>query len=302
MSLLVVGLSPPQRAGQPARAGRARPRTRRPSCSHDTVAAEPRRRGRGARHLQPGRGLRRRGQVPRAASPSCPTLLAQHSGVGAGRAHPAPLRALRGPGRPPPVLGGLRARLDGRRREPDPRPDQGRAARRRRSCDTAGRLLNDLFQQALRVGKRAHTETGIDRAGQSLVTVGLERGRARARRRWPGATALVVGAGSMGALAAHALLARPASASSSSPTAPSTAPSGSPTAVGGAARAARPACRDALAERRRRRLLHRRGRARRLPRRPACRAQRGPRRAGRSSCSTWRCRATSTPAAHDCPA
>ncbi len=40
---------------------------------------------------------------------------------------------------------------------------------------TAGRLLNDLFQQALRVGKRAHTETGIDRAGQSLVTFGLEQ-------------------------------------------------------------------------------------------------------------------------------
>lgn len=40
---------------------------------------------------------------------------------------------------------------------------------------TAGRLLNDLFQQALRVGKRAHSETGIDRAGQSLVTFGLQQ-------------------------------------------------------------------------------------------------------------------------------
>ena len=40
---------------------------------------------------------------------------------------------------------------------------------------SAGRLLNDLFQQALRVGKRAHSETGIDRAGQSLVTFGLEQ-------------------------------------------------------------------------------------------------------------------------------
>ncbi|WP_030620350.1 glutamyl-tRNA reductase [Streptomyces sclerotialus] len=40
---------------------------------------------------------------------------------------------------------------------------------------TAGRLLNDLFQQALRVGKRAHSETGIDKAGQSLVTFGLEQ-------------------------------------------------------------------------------------------------------------------------------
>ena len=40
---------------------------------------------------------------------------------------------------------------------------------------TAGRGLNELFQQALRVGKRAHAETGIDKAGQSLVTFGLER-------------------------------------------------------------------------------------------------------------------------------
>ncbi|CAM5632453.1 Glutamyl-tRNA reductase [Streptomyces rimosus subsp. rimosus] len=41
---------------------------------------------------------------------------------------------------------------------------------------TAGRLLKiDLFQQALRVGKRAHSETGIDKAGQSLVTFGLEQ-------------------------------------------------------------------------------------------------------------------------------
>ncbi|MFC4033138.1 glutamyl-tRNA reductase [Streptomyces polygonati] len=69
---------------------------------------------------------------------------------------------------------------------------------------TAGRQLNDLFQQALRVGKRAHSETGIDRAGQSLVTFGLAQltpaaGEARGKR------ALVVGAGSMSSLAAATL-------------------------------------------------------------------------------------------------
>ncbi|MGK5530086.1 glutamyl-tRNA reductase [Streptomyces sp. URMC 129] len=72
---------------------------------------------------------------------------------------------------------------------------------------TAGRLLNELFQQALRVGKRAHSETGIDRAGQSLVTFGLEQladgrdvpGWVRGRR------ALVIGAGSMSSLAAATL-------------------------------------------------------------------------------------------------
>jgi glutamyl-tRNA reductase len=39
--------------------------------------------------------------------------------------------------------------------------------------DTAGRLIHDLVQQALRVGKRAHAETGIDRAGQNVVTAAL---------------------------------------------------------------------------------------------------------------------------------
>jgi glutamyl-tRNA reductase len=72
---------------------------------------------------------------------------------------------------------------------------------------TAGRLLNDLFQQALRVGKRAHSETGIDRAGQSLVTFGLEQLALGAEvPDWArGKKALVIGAGSMSSLAAATL-------------------------------------------------------------------------------------------------
>ncbi|MFF7164494.1 glutamyl-tRNA reductase [Streptomyces sp. NPDC008086] len=72
---------------------------------------------------------------------------------------------------------------------------------------SAGRLLNDLFQQALRVGKRAHSETGIDRAGQSLVTFGLEQLSAgTAVEDWArGKRALVIGAGSMSSLAAATL-------------------------------------------------------------------------------------------------
>ena len=72
---------------------------------------------------------------------------------------------------------------------------------------TAGRLLNDLFQQALRVGKRAHSETGIDRAGQSLVTFGLEQLAYGAPvAAWlKGKRALVLGAGSMSSLAAATL-------------------------------------------------------------------------------------------------
>lgn len=72
---------------------------------------------------------------------------------------------------------------------------------------TAGRLLNDLFQQALRTGKRAHSETGIDKAGQSLVTFGLEQlARTAPVEEWVrGKRALVIGAGSMSSLAATTL-------------------------------------------------------------------------------------------------
>ncbi|MGG8409284.1 glutamyl-tRNA reductase, partial [Streptomyces sp. 12297] len=72
---------------------------------------------------------------------------------------------------------------------------------------TAGRLMNDLFQQALRVGKRAHSETGIDRAGQSLVTFGLEQlAVGMPVEEWAaGKRALVIGAGSMSSLAAATL-------------------------------------------------------------------------------------------------
>ncbi|MFF3288420.1 glutamyl-tRNA reductase [Streptomyces sp. NPDC003023] len=72
---------------------------------------------------------------------------------------------------------------------------------------TAGRLINDLFQQALRVGKRAHSETGIDRAGQSLVTFGLEQLAAGTPvETWArDKRALVIGAGSMSSLAATTL-------------------------------------------------------------------------------------------------
>ncbi|WJV46996.1 glutamyl-tRNA reductase [Streptomyces flavofungini] len=78
---------------------------------------------------------------------------------------------------------------------------------RAQELHTAGRLLNDLFQQALRVGKRAHSETGIDRAGQSLVTFGLEQlaGREPVHAWAKGKRALVIGAGSMSSLAAATL-------------------------------------------------------------------------------------------------
>ncbi|WP_226967012.1 glutamyl-tRNA reductase [Streptomyces phaeolivaceus] len=81
------------------------------------------------------------------------------------------------------------------------------ALARAQELHTAGRLLNDLFQQSLRVGKRAHSETGIDRAGQSLVTFGLEQFTAGEDvTDWArGKRAVVIGAGSMSSLAAATL-------------------------------------------------------------------------------------------------
>lgn len=82
---------------------------------------------------------------------------------------------------------------------------QVRAALRRGQEDgTAGRTLDHLLQQALRVGKRVHSETGLDRAGHSLVEAALV-GAQDVVGDLAGARALVVGAGSMSALAATTL-------------------------------------------------------------------------------------------------
>jgi glutamyl-tRNA reductase len=76
-----------------------------------------------------------------------------------------------------------------------------------REQGTVGRALHPVAQRALRVGKRVHTETGIDRAGASLVSVALDRAEDRIGP-LAGRRVLVVGAGSMGALAATTLARR----------------------------------------------------------------------------------------------
>jgi glutamyl-tRNA reductase len=73
------------------------------------------------------------------------------------------------------------------------------------AADTAGRLLHELMQQALRVGKRAHAETGIDRAGQSVVTAALDVAGTHLRGPLAARPALVIGAGAMGALSVATL-------------------------------------------------------------------------------------------------
>ncbi len=65
---------------------------------------------------------------------------------------------------------------------------------------TIGPALNTLFQQALRVGKRVHAETDIDRAAPSLVAVALDRATAHVGS-LEGRRVVVVGAGAMASLA-----------------------------------------------------------------------------------------------------
>jgi glutamyl-tRNA reductase len=69
---------------------------------------------------------------------------------------------------------------------------------------SVGPVLNTLFQQALRVAKRAHAETGIDRAAPTLVSAALDR----AAGDLSGRRVVVVGAGAMAALSVATVVRR----------------------------------------------------------------------------------------------
>lgn len=71
---------------------------------------------------------------------------------------------------------------------------------------TIGPALNTLFQQALRIGKRGHAETGIDRLAPSIVTAGFDIAGDVLRR--SSARILVAGAGTMASLAVRTLVER----------------------------------------------------------------------------------------------
>jgi glutamyl-tRNA reductase len=73
-----------------------------------------------------------------------------------------------------------------------------------RELGTAGRALHELAQQALRVGKRVHAETGIDAVGASMVSAALDAA-AEVLGDLQGRRALIVGSGSLAALAAAGL-------------------------------------------------------------------------------------------------
>ena len=70
---------------------------------------------------------------------------------------------------------------------------------------TVGKVLHEAGQTALRVGKRVHSETGIDRAGASVMSVALQHAAELLGGGLVGKRFVIVGAGSMGALAAATL-------------------------------------------------------------------------------------------------
>ena len=78
------------------------------------------------------------------------------------------------------------------------------ALARGQELGSVGPTLNTLFQQALRVGKRAHAETGIDRAAPTLVSAALDR----AVDDVAGRRVVVVGAGGMAGLAVATVVRR----------------------------------------------------------------------------------------------
>ncbi|MGI5125923.1 glutamyl-tRNA reductase [Pseudonocardia sp. CA-107938] len=67
---------------------------------------------------------------------------------------------------------------------------------------TAGRVLHELAQHALRVGKLVHARTGIDAAGASVVSEALADAAHGLGGSLTGIRAVLVGAGAMGGLAA----------------------------------------------------------------------------------------------------
>jgi glutamyl-tRNA reductase len=79
------------------------------------------------------------------------------------------------------------------------------AMERARAEGTARRVLQRLFRQAVRVGRRVRRETDITEGASSMVDIGLDAVRDRLRGPLAGRDVLLVGAGTMGALTADRL-------------------------------------------------------------------------------------------------
>ena len=290
MSVLVVGLSHKYRTRRAARA--ARPRRRRRSTSSCTRRRRrARHRGDRAGHLQPGRGLRRGRPLPRQRRGRLAGCCARRAGESAEELVPH-LYVHYDDGAVSHLFSvacGLDSMVVGESQILGQTRD---ALRVGQEAGTVGPALNALFQQALRVGKRAHAETDIDRAAPSLVTAALERsavpvgpaaGAASSSvparwPRWPSATCPARGAAEIAVANRTAARADRLAAE-----------------YGGRAVRARRAWPTELADADVRGLVHRRDR----PWSSAVdrgRTARGGARTGRWSSSTSPCRATSSPA------
>ena len=297
MSVLVVGISHRTAPVDAARAGRARPRRRRqaasatsPRCEHVTEATVLATCNRVEIYAEVDRFHGSVEEVSR--------LLVERAGAVAPRAMLPHLYVHYDDGAVShlfSVASGLDSMVVG---EGQILGQTREALRLGQEHGTVGPALNVLFQQALRVGKRAHAETGIDRAGPSLVSAALDRGGRPAG----GSTA--------------------SGSSSSAPARWPPSPSRPPSRLGAARdRGGQPHRGPRRAARRRSTppaslplsalaaelasadlvdLLHRRRRrGRRRCRR--CRSP-APAPSGRSASSTWRCRTTSTRRPPTCPA
>jgi glutamyl-tRNA reductase len=76
-----------------------------------------------------------------------------------------------------------------------------------RAAGSAGPILSRLFRDALTIGKRARVESGVARNAVSVSSAAVELAQ-KALGTLDGRTALVIGAGKMGSLAARSLLAK----------------------------------------------------------------------------------------------
>ena len=201
-------------------------------------------------------------------------LLARQAGVDRRGARPAPLRALRGPRRRAPVLGRLRAGLDGRRREPDPRPGPGR-----RSAPP-GRTARSAGSSTISCSRRCGSASGPARRPASTGPGARSSPPASSRRppSWaistgcPGARRRRRGDERPGR---HRRSRRPARLGVVVANRTPTGPQRLAAALGGRRGRARPSCRRARRGRPRR-LLHRRRRSR-AGRRPRSRRSRSRR-------------------------
>ena len=131
-------------------------------------------------------------------------MLAEPGRPGRALARRAPVRALRGRGRAAPVLGGGRARLDGGRRVADPRPAarrvRGRAPSWTRSTGSCTSCASTRCGPASGCTRRPASTGPAPRSSRS----GCPR-PSGCSARCAGKRALVIGAGSMGALSAATL-------------------------------------------------------------------------------------------------